>query len=144
MTYYNDQSWPLYNGEIDEDLHLAKADAAIGWIATSMDMVRLMQSYKQIDSSLKSKIFPGAKPGSSREYYFPDWTYVADSSNWWLQFLYYGSSSVLVKSSRGFYWSVLINTYRPVENEFFNDLDSMIRTAMDKPDLFTAKRTNLK
>jgi CubicO group peptidase (beta-lactamase class C family) len=144
VTYYNDQSWPIYNGEIDENLHMAKADAAIGWIATSSDLVRLMQACKQIDSSRKNKIFPSIKSANNNQLYFPDWTYVADTSNWWLQFLYYGSSSVLVKSSKRYYWAVLINTYRPVEeNEFFNDLDSLINGAMRNPDIISGSKKRL-
>lgn len=144
VTYYNDQSWPIYNGEIDENLHMAKADAALAWIATSGDLVRLMQAYKQMDSSATNKIFPRIK-SANNQFYVPDWTYVADTSNWWLQFLYYGSSSVLVKSSKGFYWAILINTYRPVEeNEFFSDLDSIINRAIKNPDIFAAGRPNLK
>jgi hypothetical protein len=45
----------------------------------------------------------------------------------------------LVKSSNGFYWSILINTYRPAENEFFTELDSLIRNTMSHPESITGR-----
>jgi CubicO group peptidase (beta-lactamase class C family) len=142
VTYYKDLAWPQYNGEIDENLHLAKTDASMGWIATSNDLVRLMQKSGKADSSAKAEIVASMKPENTNEVYFPDWTYVADSSNWWFQFLYYGATSVLVKSSKGYYWSILINTYRPTENEFFTDLDSLITNTISHPEFITGRGQN--
>ena len=115
VAHYRDLVWPRYNGDIDEKLYLSRADAALGWIASSSDLVKLMVKFGNADSlnpTIISNSIPILHAPNSGSGFVPDWSSTDLSTNWWEQIHFYGSTSILVRSTKGFCWSILINTYR--------------------------------
>jgi CubicO group peptidase (beta-lactamase class C family) len=122
---------PRSNGEVHENLYLSRGDAALGWIASAADMVKLMANYRTIESlrsnadgSRASSLMDTAK--ASNGYSF-DWCSTDLRRDWWESFQFLGSSTTLMRSSGGFCCVVLINTFRPDNPEFFPDLARTIK-----------------
>lgn len=122
---------PRFNGEIHENLYLSRGDAAIGWIASAADMVRLMIKYRTLESlqdnitvSRATSLSDSAK---AEDGYNFDWCSTDSTGDWWQEFQFLGSSTIIMRSSGGFCCAVLINTFRPDSPEFFSDLTQIIK-----------------
>jgi CubicO group peptidase (beta-lactamase class C family) len=123
--------WPRANGAIKENLYLSRNDAALGWIATAGDLAKLMMKYKTLNDLGGNKInSPAASTidtvNSNNDYNF-DWSSVDSTRDWWLQFQFYGSSTIMMRSPRGFSSVILMNTFRPDKPELFSDLARIIK-----------------
>src|SRR5579862_125045 len=129
VAYYKDSEWPHFtDGKIDDKQYLSIGDAALGWIASAADMVKLMIKYTNEDSLLGNINISRAKSsmGTARadgDYDF-DWCSTDSSHDWWLQFATLGSSTIMMRSSRGICWSILINTST---QNLIDDLDQIIK-----------------
>ena len=97
--------------------------------------MKLMLKFKNTDSLNSEMRLESTSPKlttlKTRPDWAPDWSSTNTSGSWWEQFHYYGSTSILVRSSKGFCWAILINTYRPALEEYFPDIDSVINKTMD-------------
>ncbi len=131
VTFYKDRSWPTYNAELDENLFINRADASAGWMATSTDMVKLMVKLKSpgpaknmIDSNIKrySKINPD---------FVGSWYLQDAGKNWGWTSDFFAASFKLQKSPKGFCLAILVNTYRPVEKDYFRDMGRIANEIMD-------------
>jgi CubicO group peptidase (beta-lactamase class C family) len=135
VSYYNDQDWLRYNNDIPENLHFSRAGPALGWISTSSDLVKLVLHFHGPDSlntGIKSTgslpILPGPR---SKPDFAADWSSVDNSGNWWEEMDMTGSTGIVVRSSKGFCWAILINTYRPGTPDYFPDITKLINKTMD-------------
>jgi hypothetical protein len=112
-------------------LYLSRGDAAIGWIASAADMVKLMIKYRTFESlhgSINvSRATSLAESAKANNGYSFDWCSTDSTRDWWESFQFLGSSTVMMRSSGGFCCAVLINTFRPDNSEFFPDLFRIIK-----------------
>ena len=122
---------PRSNGEVHEDLYLSRGDAALGWIATAADIVKLMIKYKSFESLhgniSVSRATSLADTANAKDDYNFDWCSIDSTHDWWESFRALGSSTIMMRSSGGFYCAVLINTFRPGSSEFFPDVFRIIK-----------------
>ena len=122
---------PRFNGEVHENLYLSRGDAALGWIATAADIVKLMIKYKSfesLDSNISgSRATSLADTANAKDDYNFDWCSIDSTRDWWESFRALGSSTIMMRSSGGFYCAVLINTFRPGNSEFFPDVFRIIK-----------------
>ena len=148
VTYYfpnpnsiRDLLLPRFNGRVHEDLYLSRGDAALGWIASAADIVKLMIKYGSLNSldsnmgALRAALL--ADTAKAQNGYNFDWCPTDTTRDWWETFQFLGSSTIMMRSPGGFRCAVLINTFRPDKPEFFPD---MIRiTKMISRDLETRR-----
>ena len=120
------------NGEVHENLYLSRGDAALGWIASAADMVKLMIKYKTFESFHDSinilQATSLADTAKAKNGYNFDWCSTDSTRDWWESFQFLGSSTIMMRSSSGFCCAVLINTFRP-GTKFFPDLMRIIKMA---------------
>lgn len=121
---------PRFNAEVHENLYLSRGDAALGWIASASDMVKLMIKYRSFgsfDSNMSvSRATLLADTAKANNYNF-DWCPTDSTSGWWESFQFLGSSTSMMHSSDGFCCAILINTFRPDSRDFFPDLIRIIK-----------------
>lgn len=130
VTYYKDLVFPIYNGELDEDLYISRADACSGWIASATDLLRLIvrvdgfSSKKDIlDSSTIRMMLTPSKANrqcasgwfSNNE--FNDWGYLSE---------HFGTTSRILRANNGFCLAILVNTNRPAIDDYLKDLDHIV------------------
>jgi CubicO group peptidase (beta-lactamase class C family) len=119
------------NGEVYENLYLSRGDAALGWIASAADIVKLMIKYKTFESFHDtiniSRATSLVDTANARDGYNFDWCSTDSTHDWWESFQFLGSSTVMMRSSDGFCCTVLINTFRPGNAEFFPELIGIIK-----------------
>jgi len=118
-------------GKFMRTLYLSRGDAALGWIASATDMVKLMIKYKTFES-LHDNINVArarslADTAKADDGYNFDWYSTDSTGDWWQTFQFLGSSNVMMHSSDGFCCAVLINTFRPDNLEFFPELIRVIK-----------------
>ena len=122
---------PGFNGEDHENLYLSRGDAALGWIASAADMVKLMIKYRTFESLhgniSVSRATSLADTAKAKNGYNFDWCSTDSTRDWWESFQFLGSSTIMMRSSGGFCCAVLINTFRPDSSEFFPDLTRIIK-----------------
>jgi D-alanyl-D-alanine carboxypeptidase len=128
---------PRPNGEVHENLYLSRADAALGWIASAADMVKLMIKYRSLESlygntSVSRAILLTDTAKAKNGYNF-DWCSTDSTRDWWESFQFLGSSTTMMRSTGGFCCAVLINTFRPGNPEFFPDLMRIIKMVNSDP-----------
>lgn len=128
---------PRANGEVHEDLHLSRGDAAFGWIASAADMVKLMVKYRTVES-LHSNISVSratslSDTAKAKDGYNFDWYSTDSTRDWWESFQFLGSSTIMMRSSGGFCCAVLMNTFRPDSPEFFPDVMRIIKMVDSDP-----------
>ena len=139
VSYYfpSNSNWisdlfrPRSNGEVHENLYLSRGDAALGWIASAADMVKLMIKYRTLESLhgdiSVSRATLLADTAIAKNGYNFDWCQTDSTRDWWESFQFLGSSTVIMRSSGGFCCAILINTFRPDSPEFFPDLTRIIK-----------------
>jgi D-alanyl-D-alanine carboxypeptidase len=124
---------PRSNGELHENLYLSRGDAALGWIASAADMVKLMIKYRTLESLHDSMSAPRATSladtAKADDGYNFDWCSSDPTHDWWVSFQFLGSSTIMMRSLDGFCCAVLINTFRPDNKEFFPELIRIIKMA---------------
>lgn len=122
---------PQANSEVHENLYLSRGDGALGWIASAANMVKLMIKYKTFNSLngdiSASRATSLADTAIAKDGYNFDWCSTDSTRDWWESFQFLGSSTIIMRSSGGFYCAVLINTFRPDSPEFFPDLTRIIK-----------------
>ena len=122
---------PRFNGELHEDLYLSRGDAALGWIASASDMVKLMIKYRSFEPFDSNMSVPRATlladTAKGKNGYEFDWCPTDPTYGWWESFQFLGSSTSMMHSSDGFSCAILINTFRPDNKDFFPDLIRIIK-----------------
>jgi CubicO group peptidase (beta-lactamase class C family) len=122
---------PRANGALHENLYLSRGDAALGWIASAGDLVKLMIKYKTLNSPDDNSIFAQTTSSTGgfkadNGFHF-DWCSTDSTQDWWLMFDFLGSSTIIARS-HGFSCAILINTFRPDKSAFFPNLMRIIKS----------------
>jgi len=122
---------PRFNGEVHENLYLSRGDAALGWIASATDIVKLMIKYKTVESLdlniSVSRTRSLTDTATTKDGYNFDWFSGVSTGDWWESFQLLGSSTIMMRSPDGFCCAVLINTFRPDSHKFFPDVFQIIK-----------------
>ncbi len=127
--YGEDVPWP-YGG-----FNIEAMDSHGGWIASPTDLLRFLVAVDGEDtkpdilsnSSIQMMTTPSGVEGSR---YALGWD-VNSVPNWWHIGSLPGTSSILVRTSRGLYWAVVFNT-RPKNWRNFNlEMDNMMWEAVN-------------
>jgi len=122
---------PRFNGQVHENLYLSSGDAALGWIASAADLVKLMMKYQTckslhetINISRAASLADTAKAKGGSNF---DWCATDSTGDWREAFQFLGSSTIMMRSSSGFCCAILMNSFRPDSSEFFPDLFRIIK-----------------
>lgn len=115
VTYYGQGSERPYAPNVE------RMDSHGGWIATASDLVRLAMLYdgfsRPADRLSPVLLRQMTTPSLANQGYAKGWS-VNKSNNWWHMGSLPGTGSILVRTSSGFCWSVLVNTRS--KNKGFN------------------------
>ena len=107
--------------------NLEAMDAHGGWIATARDYVRFILSVDKFNTKpdilLPASIDTMTSPSATNQYYAKGWQ-VNQYNNWWHTGSIDGSRSIIVRSSGGFAWAVILN--EGADGNFWNDFDNLI------------------
>ena len=122
---------PRFNGQVHENLYLSSGDAALGWIASAADLVKLMmkyQTFKSLHETINiSRATSLADTAKAKDGYNFDWCATDSTGDWREAFQFLGSSTIMMRSSSGFCCAILMNSFRPDSSEFFPDLFRIIK-----------------
>ena len=119
--------WP-YGG-----FHLEGRDANGGWIASAIDLVRLLVAVDGFDTKpdilSQSSIQLMTTSSNANSYYGLGWG-VNRWNNWWHDGSLPGTSSILVRTANGLGWAVLFNTRPSNWRDFTPPMDKMVWEAI--------------
>ena len=119
--------WP-YGG-----FHLEGRDAHGGWIASAIDLVRLLVAVDGFDTKpdilSQSSIQLMTTSSNANSYYGLGWG-VNRWNNWWHDGSLPGTSSILVRTANGLGWAVLFNTRPSNWRDFTPPMDKMVWEAI--------------
>ena len=119
--------WP-YGG-----FHLEGRDANGGWIASAIDLVRLLVAVDGFDTKpdilSQSSIQLMTTSSNANSYYGLGWR-VNRWNNWWHSGSLPGTSSILVRTANGLGWAVLFNTRPSNWRDFTPPMDKMVWEAI--------------
>ena len=109
-------------------MQVTRMDSHGGWLATATDLVRFavhVDGYATKPDILDSaSIAAMTTPSTANSGYAKGWA-VNQSNNWWHIGSLPGTGTILVRTSGGFCWAVLLNT-RVNNDAFFSALDSLM------------------
>ncbi|RCJ41319.1 hypothetical protein A6770_08880 [Nostoc minutum NIES-26] len=115
-------------GENPYGMKVARMDAHGGWIAKPIDLVRLLVRVDGLNTkpdilaaSTLTTMYTGSSVNSS---YAKGWS-VNSSDNHWHNGSLPGEQAIMVNTSSGFSWAVLVNT-RSQKSDFSGDLDKLM------------------
>lgn len=99
-----------------------------GWIATARDLVQLVLAVDGFSSKpdilTSGTINQMVTPSVQNQYYAKGWS-VNSSSNWWHNGSLDGTASIMVRTSGGYVWALMLNKRVLNSNSFWNDLDNL-------------------
>ena len=129
VTYYEQNAADPYS------MNVRRMDSHGGWLASSSDLVRFAVNIGGIKSqpgllrpdSITTMVTPGpANPRADEVKYARGWNVRNNGrGNWWHAGSLPGTTSILVRTARGFCWSALTNT-RGQEEEIGPAMDRMV------------------
>jgi CubicO group peptidase (beta-lactamase class C family) len=126
----------VYYGQNNENpygMKVARMDAHGGWIASAIDLARLLirvDGFSTKTDLLKSTtIDTMTTPCAVNAGYAKGWS-VNSANNWWHGGSLPGTQAVMVRASNGFCWAILVNT-RSKKDGFFNKLDGVAWTILN-------------
>ena len=129
VIYYEQNAADPYS------MNVRRMDSHGGWLASSSDLVRFAVSIGGIKSqpgllrpdSITTMVTPGpANPRADEVKYARGWNVRNNGrGNWWHAGSLPGTTSILVRTARGFCWSALTNTRGP-EEEIGPAMDRMV------------------
>ncbi|MDX2068849.1 MAG: serine hydrolase [Haliscomenobacter sp.] len=109
--------------------NLEAMDAHGGWVATARDLVRLLVAVdgfaSKPDILNSSSISNMVKPATTSSFYAKGWQVNNNNNNWWHTGSLDGTASIIVRSSGGFTWALLMNKRVDGNNQFWTDLDNL-------------------
>jgi CubicO group peptidase (beta-lactamase class C family) len=111
-------------------MNVEAMDAHGGWIATARDLVRFLVAVDRF--STKPDILSVASintmiaPSANNQYYAKGWE-VNPAHNWWHTGLLPGSASIMVRTSGGYTWAILLNRAitGPQSSSFWSAFDML-------------------
>jgi N-acyl-D-amino-acid deacylase len=117
------------------DLSLPAMDSHGGWIASAIDVLRLIRVVDNrpvppdilSQSSISNMIARPSPPWGSAEepYYGMGWLVRNTPDNWWHDGALPGTRTEMVRAGNGFTWVILCNTRAYNDTAFFNDMDNL-------------------
>lgn len=125
LSMYGDGSYVPYEYG---GFNINAMDAHGGWIATARDLVRLLVAVDGF--STKPDILQSATittmttPSANASFYAKGWT-VNSANNWWHTGALPGTASILVRTSGGYTWTVILNKRNIEDPSFFSALDAL-------------------
>lgn len=129
VIYYEQNAADPYS------MNVRRMDSHGGWLASSSDLVRFAVNIGGIKSqpgllrsdSITTMVTPGpANPRADEVKYARGWNVRNNGrGNWWHAGSLPGTTSILVRTARGFCWSALTNTRGP-EEEIGPAMDRMV------------------
>jgi len=128
----------IYYAQSGEDpywMNIRRMDSNGGWLANASDLVQFAVNIGGIErqpgvlrpDSIRTMVTPGPANPPSDIKYARGWN-VRDNGrgNWWHVGSLPGTTSVLVRTARGFCWSALINTRRQPADQINMAFDQMV------------------
>ena len=112
---------------------ISRMDAHGGWIASPQDLLRIATAVDGFttrpDLLSSTSIQTMVQPSNTSPNYALGWA-VNQFNNWWHDGSLPGTASILVRTSGGFCWAVVLNT-RNNTSAFASDLDNMVWQAVN-------------
>lgn len=150
VKYYDFAGSPLVNSVYGMDqpvpmpyggFNIEAMDSHGGWIASAIDLVKLLVAVDGFDTKpdilSQSSIQLMTMPSEANRFYGLGWA-VNSSHNWWHTGSLPGTSSILVRTSRGLGWAVLFNSRPSDWQDFNNSMDEMVWNAIRGVDVWPA------
>jgi D-alanyl-D-alanine carboxypeptidase len=134
VTNYKDLTFPTYNGELDEELCFARADACSGWIASATDLLKLIDningfsSHNNILDSTTMRIM--LTSSKANKHFTCGWFLNDDFKNRFYISQHFAQTSEIVCAGNGFSWVILVNTSRPAAENYLGELDQIMWKAL--------------
>jgi D-alanyl-D-alanine carboxypeptidase len=137
VTNYKDQTFPRYNAELDDEFCFARADACSGWIASAIDLLKLIDNVNGfssqnniLDSTTMRIMLTSSK---ANEHFTCGWFLNDDFKNRFYISEHLGQTSEMVCAANGFSWVILVNTGRPAAENYLGELDQIMWKALNNP-----------
>ncbi|PCK07610.1 MAG: hypothetical protein COA42_13355 [Alteromonadaceae bacterium] len=132
VVYHDGELFTNPYGSFIHGMDLRRMDAHGGWIASAIDLTRFMV---HVDGFLTKPDFLSSasiktmtSPSSVNKYYAKGWS-VNTNNKWGHNGSLPGTSGILVRTSEGFSWAILVNTHK--NGKFFSELDQMMKKAVN-------------
>jgi len=140
VTHYNGEEIPVFaDNKMDDKFYFlsSRADACSGWIASATDLLRLMVRVDGfpskpdiLDTTLMKSMLSGSKPNP---HYACGWLLNDNLSNWFYLGEYPGTTVEIARTTQGYCWAILCNTFRPRAQNYRMDLDQIMWKIINNP-----------